>query len=302
MADKPAAERSIDEALVRALLIEQAGAVVPGVGTATLTHAEDGWDCSVWRLGDRWAVRLPRRELAAPLVRHEQAVLGDIAARIVATGVGVPAPVLAGQPGHGYPWSWSVVPWFEGSTGLSVPLRERRGWAGRLADALGALHMPAPDDHPVNPVRGVPLRQRADAVAVRFESLRGRADPDALSRAHAAWRAALEVEPWRRGPVWVHGDLHPGNLVVVGGELVAIIDFGDVTGGDPAYDLAVAWLAFDAPGRRAFIAATGSRYDGATWVRARGWAAAVAAILLDQSDDNPDYARLGSDALQELLN
>jgi aminoglycoside phosphotransferase (APT) family kinase protein len=88
--------------------------------------------------------------------------------------------------------------------------------------------------------------------------------------------------------------------VARGGELVAIIDFGDVTAGDPAYDLAIAWLAFDAPGRRRFRAATGDRYDAATWVRARAWAAAVTTLLLAQSDDNPDYARLGRDALEEL--
>ena len=110
----------------------------------------------------------------------------------------------------------------------------------------------------------------------------------------------LAAPPWTGPPVWIHGDLHPGNLVARGSDLVAIIDFGDVTAGDPAYDLAVAWLAFDAAGRERFVAALRDRYDAATWTRAHGWAAAVTLMLLDHSDDNPEYAALGAEALGEL--
>lgn len=301
MPDKPGAELLIDEHLVRRLLIEQASALVPDAGSTHLAHAADGWDCSVWRLGTGLAVRLPRRAVAAPLIRHEQSVLGEISARLTSSGVRVPAPLFAGEPGAGYPWAWSIVPWFDGSSGLSVPRRDRRGWAAPLAAALSALHAVAPAGYPANPVRGVPLADRAEAVAARFASLSGRTDPAALIAARARWDAALEVGPWRGDPVWIHGDLHPGNLIARGHELAAIIDFGDVTAGDPAYDLAVAWLAFDAAGRTAFIDACRGRYDESTWVRAHGWAAAVTVILLDQSDDNADYAQLGSDALQEFL-
>src|SRR5690606_34725290 len=98
----------------------------------------------------------------------------------------------------------------------------------------------------------------------------------------------------------IHGDLHPGNLIARSERLTGIIDFGDVTAGDPAYDLAVAWRAFDAEGRAAFIAATGDRYDGTTWTRAHGWAVAVTLILLGQSDDNPEYLELGRECLHEL--
>ena len=298
MPDKPPAEREIDEALVRALVDSQAAMV--DAARLPLVHAAEGWDCSVWRLGDHLAVRLPRREMAAPLVLHEQQVLGGIASRLAGSGVGVPAPLVAGRPAFGYPWSWSIVPWFDGRAGLGIPRPERAGWAIPLADALLALHVAAPPDHPVNPVRGVPLVERAEAVARRLESLRGRAPAVALERAGALWRAALAAPPWQEQAVWIHGDLHPGNLVARGSRLVALIDFGDVTAGDPAYDLAVAWLAFDAPGRSAFVEATGARYDVATWVRAHGWAAAVTLLLLDQSDDNPEYASLGVDALAEL--
>jgi aminoglycoside phosphotransferase (APT) family kinase protein len=299
MPDKPSAEFVIHEDLVRALVSSQA-AVIPDAATLPLRHVADGWDCSVWRLGDDLAVRLPRRALAAPLVLHEQVVLPAIAARLGTSGVGIPAPVVNGRPEIGYPWSWSIVPWFEGSAGLGIPRADRSGWAAPLASALLALHVVAPADHPINPVRGVPLARRADAVATRFTSLSGRVDTDALAHAKRLWDAALDAQPWVEAAVWIHGDLHPGNLIARGSELTAIIDFGDVTAGDPAYDLAVAWLAFDATGRQQFITATADHYDAATWTRAHGWAAAVALILLDQSDDNPDYAALGAEALDEL--
>jgi aminoglycoside phosphotransferase (APT) family kinase protein len=150
-------------------------------------------------------------------------------------------------------------------------------------------------------VRGVPLELRAGAVQARLVSLRGRAPDEALGSLRRLWNAGVAAPAWDRPPVWLHGDLHPGNLVAEGAELVAVIDFGDVTAGDPAYDLAVAWLAFDPAGRAEFVHALAHRYGAADWTRAHGWAAAVITMLLDQSDDNPEYARLGAEALDDLL-
>ncbi len=126
MPDKPAAEREIDEALVRALVTSQAPAIADAA-TLPLVHVADGWDCAVWRLGGELAVRLPRRAAAAPLVANEQRVLGEIARRLSGSGVGVPAPVVDGRPAHGYPWAWSIVPWFDGTSGLVVPRATRAG-------------------------------------------------------------------------------------------------------------------------------------------------------------------------------
>ncbi|SFS07015.1 Predicted kinase, aminoglycoside phosphotransferase (APT) family [Microbacterium sp. cf046] len=299
MPDQPAAELVIDEQLVRELVTSQAGAV-PDAATSPLVHVADGWDCSVWRLGDDLAVRLPRRARSAPLVLHEQQVLAEIAERLGPSGVRVPAPVLEGRPGQGYPWSWSIVPWFDGAGGLGIPRARRAGWAEPLARALIALHVPAGVPFPANPVRGVPLTVRDESVRARLATLRGRVADRALARAEGLWDAALTAPAWADAPVCIHGDLHPGNIVARGSELVAIIDFGDVTAGDPAYDLAVAWLAFESAGRTAFIEAVGDRYDAATWARAHGWAAAFTLVLLDQSDDNPEYAMLGAEALVEL--
>ncbi|MET0812524.1 MAG: phosphotransferase [Microbacterium sp.] len=302
MPDKPAAEVLIDEPLVRSLLA-QAETKVPDAASRALRKTSEGWDSEVWRLGDDLAVRLPRRSLAAPLVLHEQQSLPLIGPPIEATGVRVPIPVFAGSPAGGYPWHWSIVPWFDGAAGIHVPRPQRAGWTSPLASALAALHTPAPADHPVNPVRGMPLAGRAAIVDERLALLRDtRAMPgaqiDALAR---VWRAGVAAAPWERPAVWIHGDLHPGNLVADAGRLVALIDFGDVTAGDPAYDLSVAWLAFDAPARAAFRAALDGRYDIATWTRARAWAAAIATMLVLHSDDNPDYGALGAESVPEVI-
>jgi aminoglycoside phosphotransferase (APT) family kinase protein len=294
--DKPAAELIIDRSLVKGLLDAQ----YAGAAGLPLSHAAVGWDCSVWRLGSKLAVRLPRRAVAAPLVQHEQQWLPGLADRIRPTGVEVSAPVFAGTPTDAFPWSWSVVPWIEGEPGLGIPRPLRAGWAVPLAAALQALHTSAPDDYPRNPFRGVPLSERADAVRERLAHLRGTMDPVALELLSNAWESGLAAVPWSGPPVWIHGDLHPGNVIASDQRLAGIIDFGDVTAGDPAYDLSVAWLAFDRPAREVFVEACGARVDAVTWTRARAWAAAVTLMLLTQSDDNPPYAALGWECLGEL--
>lgn len=303
MPDKPLAEIRIDAGLVRALLVAQAAAAIPDAALLPLEKVAEGWDSEVWRLGQDYAVRLPRRQLAAPLVLHEHRALPSIARRLASTGVRVPEPIVTGAPDEGYPWAWSVVPWIDGERGMDVPRSVRGGWAATLAHALRALHVVAPADHPVNPVRGHALETRDAVFHERVAGLRaaGTLDPRTADELTSIWQAGVAAPVWERDPVWIHGDLHPGNLVARGGELRGIIDFGDVTAGDPAYDLAVAWLAFDAPGRQDFVLATGGDYDAATWCRARAWAAATVVVLLAHSDDAPDFAALAREAAPEVV-
>ncbi|MFJ6654337.1 phosphotransferase [Microbacterium sp. NPDC091313] len=290
----PAAEVSPTAAGVRALVSAQAAHLLPG--RERIAREATGWDCEMWRLGDDLAVRLPRRAAAAPLIRHEQAALPQIAARLSTVGVGVPVPLVAGQPDDSFPWPWSVVPWFAGVAADRVPRARRTAWAGTLGAALRAIHTPAPRMHPRNAFRGGLLVDRDEAVRARIRA----APPDAAAPAAARWDAALAAEPWPGPPVWIQGDLHPGNLVVAGTRLAAIIDFGDVTAGDPAYDLAIGWLAFDRAGRERFVAATDDAYDAATWTRAAGWAASMALLLLSHADEHPSFATAGAEALVEL--
>ncbi|MFK4789278.1 aminoglycoside phosphotransferase family protein [Microbacterium sp. ZW T5_56] len=289
MADSPEAEYGLTEAQLRELLRADRLAYAED----PLTLIASGWDNDIWRLGDRRAARVPRRGLADQLLRNEQRALPAIAQRLAPSGVTVPAPLHIGAESELFPHPWSVVPWVSGVAAGDRPRRERSVWAADLAHALRLLHISCGSDAPINPYRGVPLAERAETDAARFAAI------EAPVAARVAWEQAVAAPAHAGPPVWIHGDLHPGNLVIDGPRLAAIVDFGDVAGGDPAYDLAAAWLLFDSRGRQLFIERTAIP-DDALWMRARGWAAAVGAILLAQSDDRPDYAALGTEILTEV--
>lgn len=300
MADTPAADIDVDEATVRRLLRGHPDAVRSGLPDLPLAPGLEGWDCSMWRLGDDLAVRLPRRAAAAQLIRHEQQVLPAVAERLAPTGVQVPSPLVHGAPTPAFPHPWSVVPWIRGGSGIAVPRAHRDAWAVPLAAALTALHVPARGDFPVNPFRGVPLAARDDVVGGRLARA---AASGRLSRAQAAalsgaWRHGLREPAWPGAPVWIHGDVHPANLVAEQGALRGLIDFGDVTAGDPAYDVAAAWIVFGPRGRAAFLDAMAA--DAATRIRARAWAAAVAVLLAERSDDDPAFAALAREIVTEV--
>ncbi|WP_349884546.1 aminoglycoside phosphotransferase family protein [Microbacterium sp. WHRI 7836] len=292
MVDSPAAELTLDEHGVRRLV----RTVAPELGDLPLTRFAEGWDNVTWRLGSDLAVRMPRRLRAAPLIRHEQHALPLFAMHLAAVNIHTPLPVFAGAPTPEFPWPWSIVPWLPGRQALGLPRRDNTSWASQLATALLLLHREAPADAPVNPVRGVPLVARDQSIRDRLAELTA-AIATPLGE---LWSAGLEAEPATE-TVWIHGDLYPGNILIDGDRLSAVIDFGDVTSGDPAYDLAAGWLAFDAEGRHVFRRAIGGRYDDATWVRARAWAAAMAAILCHSSDDRADLRALGQQTAAELI-
>ncbi|KQX05117.1 MULTISPECIES: aminoglycoside phosphotransferase family protein [unclassified Leifsonia] len=300
MPDAPDADIVVDPHLVERLVRSQRPDLV-----GALRLVANGWDNAVFRLGDDLAVRMPRRSTAAHLIEHEQEWLPSIAARVP---VAVPVPLHAGSPAAEFPWPWSIVPWFAGRSAASVDPASRAGMARPLADFVHALAVPAPAGAPRNPYRGVPLADREEVV---WERLAGRRVHRAAELA-VLWDHLVQVEPWSGPPLWVHGDLHPGNIVVtdaapdVAGEsvdLVAVVDFGDLTAGDPATDLAVAWLAFDVGGRAAFRARMDELgpYDDATWQRARAWALVWATAVADSTDGDGPISAIGRHAASQVL-
>ncbi len=286
---RPPADVDVTEGLVRALLAAQH----PDLADLPLAHAGGGWDNEMWRLGTDLAVRVPRRELGARLAEHEQRWLPHLAALVPVT---IPAPVRRGAPADGYPFPWSVVRWVTGTPAWRQPVAERSAWAPDLADALADLHVPAPPDAPENPFRGGPLVERDERVRARL---------DGTDRAGLLelWADALSAPTWAGPPLWLHGDPHPANLVVRDGHLAGIVDFGDMTAGDPATDLSTAWLTFDADGRRAFrerLAARGA-VDPATWRRGRGWAVALASFMAELPEAEGVISAIGRHAVRGLL-
>ncbi|MCD5345485.1 aminoglycoside phosphotransferase family protein [Agromyces sp. S2-1-8] len=268
----------------------------------------NGWDNAILRLGDVLAVRLPRRLVAVPLIAHEQRWLPELAARLP---VAVPAPVRIGRPAPdlGFDAPWSIVPWFTGTVAAEASAARRAILAPALAGFVDAMAVPAPDGAPRNPYRGVPLSVRDEAVRARLDRFAVRAatgDLDGLDVAalRDLWSDALGAPAWHGPPSWLHGDLHPGNLVVeASGDLAAVIDFGDLTAGDPATDLATAWLTFGATGRAAFRSEVERRrqVDAATWRRARGWALVWGSAVVDELDGSGPIGRLGRFALAQVL-
>jgi len=288
----PKIEVDVDASLARALLREQH----PDLADLRLHGRVHGWDNVTWRLGDELAVRFPVRAVSAPLVERERRWLAGLAQHLP---VPVPLPVRTGAPALGYPWEWSVVRWVPGAVVAASPVAGRTLWAADLADALGALHVPAPTEAPHNPVRGVPLAARDDVVRPRLLGLPALPHRTALLD---AWRDGLAATPWHQEPVWVHGDPHPGNLVTEHGRLAGILDFGDVCHGDPASDLATAWLTFDAAGRGAFVARTQElrAWDETTWRRARAWAAGLVPMFLAHPVEYPLMAAVGRHAAAQI--
>lgn len=288
----PAAEWDIDEALVRGLLAEQ----FPELADRQLALLANGWDNVMYRLGEDLTVRLPRRELAVPLIDNEQRCLKLLAPRLT---LPVPVPVHHGVRSERFPMPWSICPWFPGvlATDASFvdPIREAR----RLGVFLTALHLPAPDDAPRNDWRG----QDAKLLAPRIADNLKRIDLDGLPSAELISRRFAELTdlpPYAGPPVWLHGDLHAANMLVDAGAISAVIDFGDITSGDPAVDLAIGWMLFDSEGRAAFRRAL-SHVNGATWSRGAAWALHFALVYLANSADNQRLHALGRRLLAALV-
>jgi aminoglycoside phosphotransferase (APT) family kinase protein len=286
----PAAEVDIDAALVQALLEQQH----PDLASLPLELLTNGFDNVIYRLGGELIVRLPRRTLGAELIAHEQRWLPDLAPRLP---LPIPVPVRIGAPGLAYPWSWSVCPWLPGTTAAVTPPDDMRATAAALGDFVAAMHAPAPADAPGNAYRGGPLATRADATQERLELLHDVVDAEAL---RARWRELLATPPWDGPPIWLHGDLHPGNLLVHSGRLSGVIDFGDMCGGDPATDLSAAWIFFDRDTRHVFRAAAGGDDDD-TWQRAKGWALALGLAYVASSGGARRLGEIGRRALDEVL-
>jgi aminoglycoside phosphotransferase (APT) family kinase protein len=234
-----------------------------------------GWDNRTFRLGDDMALRLPSARRYATQVEKEQRWLPRLAPHLP---LPIPAPIAMGVPGEGYPYPWSVNRWLEGQTAQAVGVADLVRLAEDLAGFLRALQAADAVDGPPagrhSFFRGGPLATYDAETREAVAALQGRID---ASRALALWEAALAAT-WTGPPVWLHGDVADGNLLVRDGRLAAVIDFGQLAVGDPACDLVVAWTLLEGESRAAFRAAL--PLDDGAWARAKAWALWKALIVL----------------------
>ena len=286
----PPTEVDIDVGLVKALVATQ----FPEYGELPLEPvAAMGLDNSLYRLGSELVVRLPRRQIGADLVQKEHHYLPGLASRLP---VPIPVPIQKGLPGHGFPWPWSICPWFEGELAALASIEDFTELARSLARFILALQaVEVPSGAPTGWRHG-PLSAH-DGVARRHIAAVGQVvDVEAIT---AAWEAAVALPAWSGPSVWVHGDLHPANLVVNDGRLAAVLDFGDLAVGDPAVDLISAWMLLPVRTRLRFRQLIG--VDDPTWDRGRGWALYLGLACLASSADNPVLAGIGRLAVDQVL-
>ncbi|MEU3165709.1 aminoglycoside phosphotransferase family protein [Streptosporangium sp. NPDC006930] len=270
----------IDAGLVRRLVAAQ----FPHWSALPVTPVEvDGWDNRTYRLGDEMTARLPTAAGYAPAVDKEDRWLPVLAPSLP---VDIPVPLAKGVPGEGYPFNWSIRGWLDGETASPERVDDLSEFAASVAEFVLALQRVDATGGPVAGAhsfhRGTPPAYYDEETRRTLVALEGRVD---TVRAAAVWDAALGAT-WSGPPMWFHGDIASGNLLVRDGKLRAVIDFGTSGVGDPACDLVIAWTMFSGRSRAVFRDVVAQ--DAAMWARARGWALWKALITLAQNIDGDE--------------
>src|SRR5438552_6095013 len=288
-------EVDIDRSLVSRLLAAQ----FPQWADRSIEPVRSaGTNNAIYRLGSDMAVRLPRIDGATAPMEKEHLWLPRLAPHLP---LAIPVPLALGAPGEGYPWAWSVYGWLEGENAERGDIAKESQAAQDLAHFITALQridpMNWPGPFPPGSSRGMPLSTRDAPTRTAIAELSGRVNTDAVT---AAWEAALQASEWHGPPIWTHGDLLPGNLLVQRGRISAVIDFEGLGVGDPACDLIVAWSLLSQHSREIFRAAF--PLGDVTVARGRGWSLSIGLIALPYyQSTNPVFAATAHRMITEVL-
>ncbi|MEV5488623.1 aminoglycoside phosphotransferase family protein [Streptomyces bobili] len=291
-------DTTITADLVRDLLQEQH----PDLAGLAIREVAGGWGNQMWRLGNELAVRMQRMDPTPELQFKERRWLPVLAPRLP---LPVPTPVRCGEPSERFPKHWTVMTWVPGEPLDHGTISLGAHAADTLAGFLRALHVEAPAEAPTGTDRGGHPRNCADGFEHFFQAV---ALEDIAADVRAVWDDAVAAPAWEGPPVWVHGDLHPANVVVSDGTLSGIVDFGGLFAGDPAWDLGAAWVLLPAGTASRFFD-TYAHADEAAIRRARGLAAmkCLFLMLMGQNGDRglpggkPHWGPLGRAALDRVL-
>ena len=231
--NSPQPEVEIDEELVLRLLAEQQ----PDLAHLPVRFLSEGWDNALFQLGSDLVARLPRRQAAVALINNEQRWLSHLAPRLP---LPIPVPIRIGRPSAVFGWPWSICAWVEGQDALQTPLQGFETAASQMATFLRALHTTAVAGAPVNPVRGIALSRRNKLTMSSLVAAEraGLLSPNRAQQVRELWHEAVAAPLHPGPPVWLHGDLHPGNVIVRNDRIVSVVDWGDITSGDPARNAA----------------------------------------------------------------
>ncbi|MES0882208.1 aminoglycoside phosphotransferase family protein [Roseibium sp. SCP14] len=283
--------RHIDEDLVAHLIERQ----FPNLNHLPVAPVrKQGWDNRTFRLGDALSVRLPSNASYADAVMKEANVLAALGNHL---SVEVPDVVAIGEPDVEFPLPWSIRHWIEGDTLEHSSEVNQDEFASSLGKILSDMRTIPTNGAPIagkhSFYRGCHLSVYGDEVQKSLEILEGKID-SALCL--DIWQRSI-TSAWRDKPVWFHGDVAAGNIIVENDAVKALIDFGICGIGDPACDCTMAWTFFDVESRNVFRSACAVDED--TWQRARGWALWKALVCLSGLS-SPDVDGVQARALQQI--
>ncbi|MGP1354900.1 phosphotransferase [Roseicyclus sp.] len=286
----------VTEAQIRDALATGAPAFA-GLPVTPLVHG--GTETRVFRLGEHHLLRMPLELQMARIFANEARCLQHMRLFGHHLPLAFPRVEAIGRIATNPPLPWTIQPWIEGEDATVAMPSDQGDLADRLAAFLRALHGMRPPDIVALGPRGGPLAPD-DSAFRRSLNDAAAAGLTGLGPAIAAWEAGLSARPWDGRPVWLHGDLVPGNLIIAHGKLVAVIDWSFVTLGDPAYDLIPAWFLLDPPARSRFLDQLDP--DAATVARGRArvaWQCVMALpYYLDRNPAMVGLARRGLAALE----
>jgi aminoglycoside phosphotransferase (APT) family kinase protein len=134
----------------------------------------------------------------------------------------------------------------------------------RELQAIASVPGPAPGQH--NWWRGDHVSVYNQGAQEQIAKLANVID---ATKAMHLWKKACQTR-WNKKPVWIHGDLSIGNILLKDEKISAIIDFGGMSLGDPACDLVIAWTFLKEKARKIF--AREIPLDEETWLRSKAWA------------------------------
>lgn len=253
----------------------------------------DGTDHAIFRLGDHMCVRLPRIESSAKFLLQEQHILKSLKPHLPCK---IPSPIVIGKPCAHFPYSWAIMDWIEGHTAFNHPPKNLEQCADTLANIILSLQKIETADAPYSQRGGI-LRMRDQYVWSSLDALKHRPDHEQLCN---LWNELTKTPPWDETPCWIHGDLLPGNILLQGDHIAAIIDFGLAGIGDPACDLLPAWSLLDKPSRSIFRERL--KTDKDSWNRGKGWALSQAIIILPYYEHtNPELVSIANRMIDALM-
>ncbi len=259
-----------------------------------------GWDNKTFRLGEDMSIRLPSAQMYASNVLKEQKWLALLAPFMPFP---IPCPLAMGNPSKHYPWHWSIYRWIKGESAnnLSAENLNFGVLASQLAHFLNELHKIDTKDGPLagdhNFYRGGSLSVYDTETRSSILELQDFIDAKTIT---SIWEKALSSQ-WDKNPLWIHGDLSAGNILIKEHELTAVIDFGGMGVGDPACDLGIAWTFLTSESRGIFK--SNWDLDQETWDRACGWVLWKALITLVSIKDKTSLEALKQqDTIHAVLN